>query len=92
MQACEYQAVDKSFYAGWLAQKRIEMPDIGIDVATLGELQVGDQIQTEAGWVVVESIERIVGAEAETLMSIELTGDRTFFANGFAVESKTNKE
>lgn len=85
-------AVDKSFYAGWLAQKRIEMPDIGIDVATLGELQVGDQIQTEAGWVVVESIERIVGAEAETLMSIELTGDRTFFANGFAVESKTNKE
>lgn len=85
-------AVDKSFYAEWLAQKRIEMPDIGVDVATLDELKVGDQIQTEAGWVNVETIDRIVGAEAETLMSIELTGDRTFFANGFAVESKTNKE
>lgn len=85
-------AVDKQFYIEWLANKQIEMPDIGVDLETLGELKVGDQIQTEAGWVTVETINRIVATGAETLMSIELTGDRTFFANGFAVESKTNKE
>ena len=85
-------AVDKAFYATWLAEKRVEMPDIGVDVSRLRDLQIGDQIQTEAGWTTVNSIERVVGERSETLMSIELDGDRTFFANGFAVESKTSKE
>ena len=85
-------AVDRDYYAQWLAQKRLEMPDIGIDPNLLRNVEVGDALITENGSICVESIERLTGEAAEVLMSVELDGDQTFFANGIAVESKTNKE
>jgi hypothetical protein len=85
-------AVDRDYYALWLAQKRLETPDIGIDANLLRNVEIGDTLITENGRICVESIERLTGEAAEVLMSVELDGDRTFFANGIAVESKTNKE
>jgi hypothetical protein len=85
-------AVDVEFYAGWLAEKRRENPGIGIDPAKLRQLEVGDHLRTDGGLVRVDSVERLSGSAAETLASIDLDGDKTFFANGYAVESKTNKE
>jgi hypothetical protein len=85
-------AVDRESYASWLNQKQVQMPDIGVDVSRLRNVEIGDTLVTEGGPIRVESIERVVGEGAETLMSVELDGDRTFFANGFGVESKTNRE
>jgi len=70
----------------------LETLDIGIDPNLLRNVEIGDTLIAENGSICVESIERLTGEAAEVLMSVELDGDRTFFANGIAVESKTNKE
>jgi hypothetical protein len=84
-------AVDLQGYIGWREKQMSEGLDAGIDPAQLKQAEVGDLILTLNGLVKIESIERITGKAPETLMSLELTGSRSFFANGMAVESKTNQ-
>jgi hypothetical protein len=85
-------AVDLQGYIGWREKQMSEGLDAGIDPAQLKQAEVGDLILTLNGLVKIKSIERITGKAPETLMSLELTGSRSFFANGMAVESKTNQE
>lgn len=85
-------AIDTDFYTNWLADKRKDRDDIGIDTTNLRTIQVGDLIATEFGFVPITSIEHVIGAQEEVLRSIDLDGDRTFYANGYVVESKTTKE
>jgi hypothetical protein len=85
-------AVDLQGYISWQAKQRADGLDVGLDTSQLKQAEIGDKILTLEGLVNIDSIERIVGKFPETLMSLELTGNRSFFANGLAVESKTTQE
>lgn len=82
-------AVDLAHYRMWQEGLRAAGSSAGIDSTRVRQLEVGQLILTEAGPVAVERLERHVSQQDETLLSFELDGDRTFFANGYAVESKT---
>jgi hypothetical protein len=85
-------AVDLQGYIDWKAKQPADGLDVGIDVTHIKQAEIGDAILTLDGLVKIDSIERVIGESPETLMSLELTGSRSFFANGLAVESKTNQE
>lgn len=84
-------AVDLLAYIGWRSCQQQAGQDVGIEPSLLRQAVLGDLILTADGLVEIESLEWAAGSEPETLMSFELGGDRSFFANGYAVESKTNQ-
>jgi hypothetical protein len=85
-------AVDLQGYIGWREKQLSSGSDAGIDPSQIKQAKIGDMVLTLDGLVEIKSIERFSGEAPETLMSLELTGNRSFFANGLAVESKTNQE
>ncbi|MFZ2738103.1 MAG: hypothetical protein WBI20_02605 [Burkholderiaceae bacterium] len=85
-------AVDLLAYIGWRSCQQQDGQDVGIDPSLLRQAAVGDLIVTTNGLVEIESLEWAAGSESETLMSFQLKGDRSFFANGYAVESRANRE
>lgn len=85
-------AVDLEGYIAWRDKQLSAGSDAGIDPSLIKQARIGDMVLTLDGLVEIKSIERFSGEAPETLMSLELTGNRSFFANGLAVESKTNQE
>jgi len=87
-----WAAVDLAFYAGWYAERKAAGLTVGIDPIKVRQLEVGDRVFNDGALVVVESLEVQVAEADEDLFSFELTGDKTFVANGYGVESKTFTE
>ena len=87
-----WAAVDLEFYSKWYADRKASGLDVGIDPVKVRQLQVGDRVFNDGALVVVESLETQAAKAEEDLFSFELTGDKTFVANGYGVESKTFTE
>lgn len=87
-----WAAVDLAFYSKWHADRKATGLAVGIDPIKVRQLNVGDRVFNDGALVVVESLEVQVAEADEDLFSFELTGDKTFVANGYGVESKTFTE
>jgi cysteine-rich repeat protein len=72
---------------GWksLNPNKTEQENIGIEVT---QLSVGDTLITETGKIYVSSIESKKVPEATPLYNFSLSGDRTYFADGYLVHNK----
>ena len=73
---------------GWksINPEKTRQENIGI---TVTQLSVGDTLVTEKGNVYLTSIENEKVSEATPLYNFVLTGDRTYFADGYLVHNKS---
>ncbi len=72
---------------GWksINPEKTKQENIGIEVT---QLAVGDTLITENGLVHIYSIETEQVAETTPLFNFKLSGDRTYFADGYLVHNK----
>lgn len=81
-------AVDLPTYTSWIEKKRESEPSVGVDPSLVTQMTLGDTVFFEGSAIVVTSFEVISYEEDVEFSTLLLSGDKTFVANGYGVESQ----
>ena len=76
---------------GWKAPRMVDTLDAypHLDTIMMGDLEVGDEIETiDGGWVLVESIEVYSDEEDQQVFNFILDGNNTYYADGLLVHNR----